>query len=134
MASLSKAEKEIVNSILKESNLTADSILYRYTSEQYLKKNDEGKEVLIANQEPKEMIVDNYKGHGHVYMAKDIGPGLSFLTERLDEYEKADRVCVSVRVIDILEQGGLIYKVTSLPAYIDAFFFTIPGNEVIVSR
>ncbi len=80
------------------------------------------------------MVVDTYKGQGHVFVAKDIGPGLSFLTEALDEYNRNDRVCVSVKISDVLAKGGLIYKVTSLPAYITAYFFTVPNNEVPVIR
>ena len=80
------------------------------------------------------MVVDAYKGHGHVFLASEIGQGLSFLSEPLDEYEKVDRICVSVKIGDLINQGGLIYKVTSLPAYITAFFFKLPGEKVPVER
>ena len=134
MESLSKADKEILENILEENKLNANTILYRFTSEKYLKKNKDGKEVLAANDEPVEMLVDTYKGHGHVFIASDIGPGLSFLTEPLDEYEREDRICISVKLSDLLAGGGLVYKVTSLSAYISAFFFTLPGKEVVVER
>ena len=134
MESLSKADKEILENLLEENKINMDTILYRFTSEKYLKKNDAGTETLIAIDEPVEMVVDTYKGQGHVFVAKDIGPGLSFLTEPLVEYERNDRVCVSVKISDLLAKGGLIYKVTSLPAYITAYFFTVPNNEVTVIR
>lgn len=134
MESLSKADKEILKNVLEENNLNTDTILYRFTSERFLKKNTDGTEALAANDEPLEMLVDTYKGHGHVFIASDIGPGLSFLTEPLDEYERDDRVCVTAKVGDLLASGGLIYKVTSLPAYITAYFFTLPGKEVPVVR
>jgi hypothetical protein len=40
------------------------------------------------------MVLDAYKDHGHVYLAKDIGPGLTFLTEALKEYYNDERICV----------------------------------------
>lgn len=134
MTDISKPEKEIMEYILKENNLNNNSILYRFTSERYLKKNADGTEVLIVNEEPQEMVVDTYKGQGHVFVAKDIGPGLSFLTEPFVEYERNDRVCVSVKISELLAKGGLIYKVISLPAYITAYFFTVPNNEVPIIR
>ena len=72
MDKISKHEKEILKSILEENKLNYDSILYRYTSEKYLKQNEDGRETLIANDEPIEMVIDTYKGQGHVYIAKDI--------------------------------------------------------------
>ena len=72
MDKISKHEKEILKSILEENKLNYDSILYRYTSEKYLKKNEDGRETLVANYEPIEMVIDTYKGQGHVYIAKDI--------------------------------------------------------------
>lgn len=134
MDNISKTEKDIIENLLKENNLSYDSILYRFTSERYLKKNDDGTEILKVNQQPQDMIVDTYKGQGHVFVAKDIGPGLSFLTEAFDEYHRNDRVCVSVKISDLLSNGGRIYKITSLPAYVTAYFFKLPNNEVTVNR
>ena len=134
MKNISKADKEILVDFLKKHKLNYDSILYRFTSEKYLKQNKEGAEVLMANNEPVEMVVDTYKGHGHVFIARDIGPGLSFLTDVLDEYDRNDRVCVSVKISDLLAKGGLIYKITSLPAYITAFFFTMPDGKVRIKQ
>jgi len=130
---MSQKHQEILQDILSNYKLNEDSILCRFTSEKYLKKAN-GQETLIVNNEPQEMVIDTYEGHGHVFMAKDIGPGLSFLTEPLDEYKHDDRICVSVRIKDLLSQGGLMYKVTSLPAYVTAFFFSLPNGEVEVER
>ena len=134
MESGSKTEKEMIEDLLEENKLNYDSLLYRFTSERYLEKNEDGTESLIANEEPIEMVVDTYKGQGHVFIARDIGSGLSFLTEPLDEYEREDRVCIFVTVRELLTQGGHIYEVTSLPAYISAFFFTLPGKKVNITR
>jgi len=134
MNDISKSEKEIIKNLLEQNKLNDNSILYRFTSKKYLKQNDDGTEVLIVNDEPQEMVVDTYKGQGHVFVAKDIGSGLSFLTEPLVEYERNDRVCVSVKISELLAKGGLIYKVTSLPAYITAFFFTMPDGKVRIKQ
>ena len=134
MSTLSQSEKEMLQDLLEENKLSHETKLYRFTSERFLNKNDDGTESLVANNVPIEMLVDNYNGQGHVFIARDIGKGLSFLTEPLDEYVREDRVCVSVSVGDLLDQGGLIYKVTSLPAYISAFFFTMPTGVVPVKK
>jgi len=134
MESISKVDKGILENVLEENKLNTDTTLYRFTSEKFLKKNTDGTEVLTANDEPVEMVVDTYKGQGHVFIAKEIGPGLSFLTEPLNEYEREGRSCVSAKVGELLAQGGLLYKVTSLPAYITAFFFTLPTGDVKVNR
>jgi hypothetical protein len=68
-----------------------------------------------------------------VFIASEIGQGLSFLSNMEEEYESADRVCVEIKIHDVLDQGGLIYSVTSLPAYIKAFFFTLPEGSVKVT-
>ena len=128
--STSKNEQEILMQILQENKLTGDSILYRSTSEKHLETNQEGSNSISANNEPVEMVVDRYRGSGHTFMAKDIGPGLAFTTEKVDELHSENRVYVQVLIKDILNQGGLIYPVTSVPEYMKAFFFTLPGGEV----
>ena len=35
-----------------------------------------------------------------------------------------------VTMDDIIEQGGLIYTVSSLPTYIKVFFFTLPEGNI----
>ena len=99
-----------------------------------MKKQEDGTEVIIANDAPVDMVVDNYAGGGHVFIAKDIGAGLSFMTGQQVDYGRDDRVCVSVKISDIINQGGLIYKITSLPAYITAFFVTLPMKELQITR
>ena len=83
MTGISKSDQEIMNNLMEVNKLTKDTLLYRFTSEKYLKQNDDGSESIIANNEPIEMLVDAYKGQNHVFIAKDIGSGLSFLTEPL---------------------------------------------------
>jgi len=65
---------------------------------------------------------------------QEICQGLSFMKKREKEYENPNRICVLVTVGDIIEQGGLIYSVSSLPAYIKAFFFTLPEGKIKVKQ
>ncbi len=132
MKKITYEERDIMNDLLIENHLTAESVLYRYTSEEYIEKDDNGEYVLRAKKHPIDMVVDRYHGSYHVYIAYEIGPGLSFMKKREKEYENPNRKCVIVTVGDIIEQGGLIYTVSSLPAYIKAFFFTLPEGEINV--
>lgn len=128
------SRNKILSEIMHENKLDKEGLLYRFTSDKYLKHSEDGSEYIIANDAPQEMVIDKYDGQGHVFIAKDIGPGLTFMTEPLEEYVREDRVCVSVKIADILDQGGLIYSVTSLPAYITAYFVTLPKKELPIKK
>ena len=78
------------------------------------------------------MVVDRYHGYWEVFIASEVGKGISFLSNIEAEYERSDRVCVEMNLKNVLDQGGLIYKVTSLPAYVNAFFCTLPDPQVQV--
>ncbi len=132
MKKISDEEREIMNDLLAENHLAPETVLYRYTSEEYLEKDSIGELVLRAKEEPIDMVVDRYHGSYHVYIAREIGHGLSFMKKCEAEYENPNRICVSVTVGDIIDQGGLIYTVSSLPAHIIAFFFTLPEGKVKV--
>ncbi len=132
MAIISKSEQEIMENLLRENKLNSNSVLYRYTSKKYLEKDSNGDYFLQAKTEPIDMVVDRYHGSYHVYIAHEIGPGLSFVKKREREYENPNRICVLVTVGDIIKQGGLIYSVSSLPAYLNAFFFTLPEGKINV--
>lgn len=124
-------EQQILTAFMKENNLTPESKLYRYTSKDYLKGLD-NQYYLEAKTNPTDMVIDRYHGFWEVYIASEVGQGISFLSSKEQEYERLDRVCVELNLKDVLDQGGLIYKVTSLPAYINAFFCTLPIGEVKV--
>jgi len=103
----------------------------RYTSRNYLKEID-GHLFLEAKKSPTDMVVDRYHGYWEVFLSSEVGQGISFITEKEEEYERSDRVCVVLNLKDVLDQGGLVYTVTSLPAYIKAFFCTLPEGKVKV--
>ena len=126
----SKEEHQrILKKFMNENELAENSIVYRYTSKKYLTENN-GTMFMKAKQDPIEMVIDEYNGFGEVFIASEIGQGLAFLKNKEAEYENEDRICVEVMLKDILEQGGLIYEVTSLPAYLTSYFFTLPAGSV----
>ena len=129
MKKLTVEEEQVLTAFMQENNITSESKLYRYTSKNYLKELN-GEFYLEAKKEPTDMVVDRYHGFWEVFLASEIGPGISFLTNREQEYERTDRVCVEISLKDVLDQGGLIYNVTSLPAYLNAFFCTLPDGKV----
>jgi hypothetical protein len=129
MKKLTVEEEQVLTAFMQENNITSESKLYRYTSKNYLKELN-GEFYLEAKKEPTDMVVDRYHGFWEVFLASEVGPGISFLSQREDEYERSDRVCVEVQLKDVLNQGGLVYGVTSLPAYLKAFFCTLPDGKV----
>jgi len=131
MKTLTTEEQEILEKFMKDNDLTPDTKLVRYTSRAYLKEND-GQQYLEAKTEPADMVIDRYHGFWEVFIASEVGQGISFLSQREDEYERSDRLCVELHLKDVLEQGGLVYTVTSLPAYIKAFFCTLPEGKIKV--
>lgn len=131
MKKLTIEEQEILSKFMQENNLTNESKLVRYTSKAYLKESN-GQVFLEAKAEPLDMVVDRYHGFWEVFKASEIGQGVSFLTNKEAEYDRSDRVCVELCLKDVLDQGGLIYNVTSLPAYIKAYFCTLPEGKVLV--
>ena len=125
-------ELKILDEFMRENNLTLNTKLYRYTSKEYLLELN-NQLYLKAKSEPLDMVVDNYHGSSHVFISSDIGQGLSFLDTKENEYENPDRICVSLKLQDVLDQGGLVYTVTSLPEYLKVFFCTIPEGKIKVT-
>ena len=132
MKKLTAEEKEVLTKFMLENKLTEDSKLYRYTANKYLIKTGDYL-YLESKPDTTDMVVDRYHGFWEVFIASEIGQGISFLSNREAEYERPDRVCVEIRLKDVLEQGGLIYNVTSLPAYMKAYFCTLPESKVKVN-
>lgn len=125
-------KKEILHQLMLEDGLTLDSVFYRYTKKSHINKNKDGSLSITANSNPLEMVIDLYNGQGHTFIAESIGQGLSFATKEERDYCTDETVSVKLKLKDILDQGGLIYKVISVPEYVIAYFFTIPSGKVIV--
>jgi hypothetical protein len=76
---------------------------------------------------------DQHAEHGgHFLIANNIGAGLAFTLSVEEDYNSNDKLCVEVKLEDILDQNGLIYEVTSVPEYVKAFFFSLPDKKIKV--
>lgn len=121
-------EKNFIE-MLDHFKLTENTILYRFTAEKHLHKMEDGSYTISALHEPVEMVINRLKG-GHTINAASIGKGLAFTKEIEEDYRLESKVCVKVKVSDILQQGGHIYKVISVPEYIEAYFCYLPEEKV----
>jgi hypothetical protein len=81
-----------------------------------------------ANPDPTEAVEDIYAG-GHTAQASDKGPGLAFSDEPDDQWSSPDHVCVSIRLGDVLDQGGVIYPVQSVITA-SVWYMTLPGESI----
>ena len=116
--------------LMKENKLTEDSILFRYTYPEFLEHVEGNRYKLSANENATEMVEDLY-GSGHLKMAKYIGKGLTFLSQKESEFDLPEKKCVQVRLKEILKQGGLIYPDRS--SFVSgSFFITLPNGSVEV--
>ena len=128
-----KKQSEALNQFLKQHNLTSNSKLYRYTGAHYIKQKDDV-DYLMAKNECSDMAIDHYEDKGHVFVSQEFGKGLSFLSKQESEYDNPERICVSIELKDVFEQGGLIYEITSLPAYLKGYFVSLPDGKIKVNR
>lgn len=128
-----KNYSEALNQFLDQHNLNSDSKLYRYTGIHYINHED-GCDYLIAKDECSDMAIDHYEDRGHVFVSQEFGKGLSFLSKKESEYENPERICVSIQLEDVFAQGGLVYEITSLPAYLTGYFVSLPEGRVKVKR
>ncbi|MDT0552096.1 hypothetical protein [Urechidicola vernalis] len=129
---MNKTKKEILAEILEEFRLNLESKLYRYTSVKYI--DDSGDEsYLKAKTECSDIVIDHYDDKGHFFVSQEMGKGISFLSKPEPDYERDERICVEIQLKDVIDQGGLIYKITSLPAYLKGYFVTLPSARIKVN-
>jgi hypothetical protein len=139
--------RAILQKLLEEHGLGADTRLYREASADALVPTDTlGVFRLRANPSPTESIIDVY-GQGYLVQAEEVGPGLAFAESsrphwqetvefralRADKSEPAELppVEVEVRLLDILEQGGLLYPVESVTVE-RVWYCTLPSEGIEV--
>ena len=80
------------------------------------------------------MVIDHYEDKGHFFVSQEMGIGISFLSKPESDYEREGRICIEIQLKDVIEQGGLIYKITSLPAYLQGYFVTLPSGYIKVLK
>ncbi|MFT7518442.1 MAG: 8-oxo-dGTP pyrophosphatase MutT (NUDIX family) [Kiritimatiellia bacterium] len=113
--------------ILEEAGLSAETLLYRASLPEHLVPVH-GSTWLTASAEAGEAVVDVY-GVGHTIVAQDAGPGIALAESSENEWAAPDRTMVAVRLGDVLDQGGLIYPVTSVIIE-KVWFCTLPTGRV----
>jgi hypothetical protein len=122
---------EAITTLMNESGISRETLLYRRTLREFLTESD-GVLRVSANQEPSEAVVDVYEG-GHMAQASDIGPGLAFVQGATEEWASPDRELIVVKLGAVLDQGGRIYPVASVVTE-KVWYLTLPGGEVEVAR
>lgn len=130
---IKKKHSDTLKEFLKQNGLNENSKLFRYTANDYLLQ-DVDVYYIKAKDECSDMAIDIYEDKGHVFVSQEFGKGLSFLSKPEPEYEKENRVCVELNLKDVFDQGGLIYEITSLPAYLKGYFVSLPEGKVKVTR
>ena len=123
---MNKAQEQLLNNM----NLSPESSLFRYTLPEYLKTEDGGIHFLYANDEATEIVIDIYN-QGHKTMAKNVGTGLAFTTETEEEFSDDEKILVEIKINQIIDMDGLIYKDVSTYTG-NSLFCTIPGGKIEV--
>jgi hypothetical protein len=138
-----------LNQLLADHGLTPDTLLYRETMRGSLVPAETpGRFRLAANATPSESVVDVY-GQGYLVQAEQVGAGLAFAETARPNWQETmemrtllanrgrlepkplDSVEVSVRLGDVLQQGGLIYPVESVTVE-KAWYCTLPSGGIEV--
>lgn len=116
--------------LMRQHNFTEKTIMYRYTSPEFLTNTENNRYRLSANPNATEIVVDLYES-GHSIPGSEIGPGLAFFMNKETEYDLPDKQCVKLELGNILEQGGLLYPDFSTFSE-GCFFITMPNGYVDV--
>ena len=121
-----------LDDLLGERGWTEDTRLFRSTLPEFLTSGSDASNTLriSANEDPSESVTDIYAG-GHTCLARDCGPGLAFVESADHEWQSCDRKTVSVRIGDVLAQGGRIYPVASVITE-PTHYLTLPAGSVQV--
>ena len=121
-------------SVIEQNGFGLETRFYRSTLRHHLTPIGvaPGEHSLTANPDPSEAVLDVY-GPGHISLAVHMGPGLAFAEVPDHEWNSEERVSVSVKLQDIVDQGGLIYPVESVTTE-SVWYFTLPSGQVRVSE
>ncbi|MFT5424645.1 MAG: hypothetical protein ACI89L_002442 [Phycisphaerales bacterium] len=120
---------EEIQSLLEEHGLSLNTPLFRQTLPEFLTKVEGSGVIRIsANPEPTESVIDIY-GDGFNMAASHVGPGLSFIETKSAEWDEPNRVCVELSIMDVINQSGRIYPVTSISTE-PTWYATLPSGFV----
>ena len=128
---MQKDKDEIQKEYLAFEKLDLDQRLYRYSNVWHVIKTGENTGSITPNKKATEMIEDMY-GSGHTIQAAVIGPGLSFLKSKENDFKDSERTCVSISLKEFVSQGGYIYPDKS--TYEEGAYFCMMSNGVFKVR
>lgn len=130
---MDESREKTLRDVLEGHGLDPTTVLFRATLEQFLTPDEaSGGWTITANPDPSEAVVDVYEG-GHTALAAQMGPGLAFAVQPDNQWVEEDRVTVSLRLGDVLDQGGLVYPVESVITE-PVWYVTLPSGRVGVHR
>ena len=116
---------------LASQGFTTETLFYRYTLNEYITEIEDGSLIINANPAATEMVEDIYNS-GHILIASEIGPGLSFTKKEESDFKTDQHMLVSLRLGDIIQQNGKVYPDKSTYTS-NAVYITIPEGFVKVS-
>jgi hypothetical protein len=134
---VSEGTSDRLAALIEENGWTSETRFFRHNLREHVDPTDQpGIFRLSANPDPSEAIEDIFEG-GHTALASDKGPGLAFAEEPDDQWSSPDHVSVSIRLGDVVDQGGLVYPVQSVITA-SVWYMTLPvgsveGREVSVT-
>ena len=143
------ATQAALDKLLETHGLGPATLLYREAMRSALTPTGApGLFRLAANPSPSESVIDVY-GQGYLVKAEQVGPGLAFAESDSPNWQETmemralkaaadqraamavEQIEVEVALLDILQQGGLIYPVESVTVE-RAWYCTLPAGTVTV--
>ncbi|HEX9563309.1 MAG TPA: hypothetical protein VF981_05030 [Gemmatimonadaceae bacterium] len=143
------ATQAALDKLLETHGLGPATLLYREAMRSALTPTGApGLFRLAANPSPSESVIDVY-GQGYLVQAEQVGPGLAFAESDSPNWQETmemralkaaadqraamavEQIEVEVALLDILQQGGLIYPVESVTVE-RAWYCTLPAGTVTV--
>lgn len=118
--------------LMQEHDLTENSIFYRYTYPEFLTPLEGNRYKLSASDQATELVINVYE-KGLRVMAHNLGKGLTFVQQQEPMFEHDDKVCVQMKLKEILDQNGLLYPDDS-SFVAGSFYMTMPKGEVEVEK
>jgi hypothetical protein len=124
-----------LHELFRENGWTEDTRLFRGSLPEFLSPNASpaaarGSLRISANRDPSESVIDIY-GQGHTCLARDVGAGLAFVETNEHEWRGSSRKPVSVRLGDVVAQGGRVYPVASVVTD-RTWYVTLPAGGIDV--
>lgn len=119
-------EEKIVRKVMEDNGLSPDTILYRVVDAKYVQEGQ-----IIGNTDSMALIYDPYHQAGTMNASQLGVPSLNVSTLDPSGYAEQGYVKVSIRLGDVLEQGGRVYPDIG-GVHMNSFVVTVPEGKVKV--